>query len=225
MAHIPIKKSVSWGLLWLPGTSLDCSGEEQCIGIYVKTHYCTLLRCIAHGCLHHKERPFLGHRNVHVEDTLSVSRLYVGPTRIIQGLLFVSEGTAFGGTPYGATIFVRGVPNCARCLHASAATGAFGGAPHGAAILVRGVPKWARVRHSGAATLAFGEAPYGATIFVRAVPKRGAAMRALPLWPSMELPMGPRKCEGRAVLGKEDACDRGHWGLRWSSLRGYEALC
>ena len=52
-------------------------------------------------------------------------------------------------------------------LHANAATGAFGGAPYGATILVRGAPKWG-----------------------------GAAMRTLPLEPSVELPRGP----GNAVL-------------------------
>ena len=43
------------------------------------------------------------------------------------------------------------------------ATGAFGGAPHGATILMRGAPEWG-----------------------------GAAMRTLPLGPSVELPMGSR---------------------------------
>ena len=51
--------------------------------------------------------------------------------------------------------------------------------------------------------------------------------------------MGPRKCEGCAVLSKENAvlgmpkrkcggrgnaCGLGHWGLRWNSLWGYETL-
>ena len=76
----------------------------------------------------------------------------------------VSAATgAFGGAPYGATNRVMGVPGCVAGTHVSAATGAFGGAPHGATNRVRGVPKWG-----------------------------GAAMRPVPLGPSVELPMGPR---------------------------------
>ena len=48
-------------------------------------------------------------------------------------------------------------------MHAGPATGAFGGAPYGGTKRVRGVPKWTRVR-----------------------------MRALPLGPLVELPLGPR---------------------------------
>ena len=50
-----------------------------------------------------------------------------------------------------------------RCCHANFPTGAFGGAPYVATKRLRGVPKW-----------------------------RGGGMRALPLGPSVELPMGPR---------------------------------
>ena len=51
----------------------------------------------------------------------------------------------------------------------------------------------ARGRHANPAIGAFGGAPYGATILVRGVPKwPEAAMRTLPLAPSVELPMGPR---------------------------------
>ena len=42
-------------------------------------------------------------------------------------------------------------------------------------------------------------------------------MRAPPLEPSVELPMGPRN----AVLGGGDACGP-HWGLPWSSTWGHE---
>eukprot|EP00959_Pyramimonas_sp_CCMP1952_P154544 3232919-Pyramimonas_sp.AAC.1 len=35
-----------------------------------------------------------------------------------------------------------------------------------------------------------------------------------------EFPMAPRS----AVLGEGDACERCHWGLRWSSLWGHETL-
>ena len=77
--------------------------------------------------------------------------------------------------------------------HVDTATGAFGGAPYGATKRVRGAPKWAWGRHANAATGAFGGDPYGATILVRGVPKwPEAAMRTLPLAPSVALPMGPR---------------------------------
>eukprot|EP00959_Pyramimonas_sp_CCMP1952_P405017 8488426-Pyramimonas_sp.AAC.1 len=42
-------------------------------------------------------------------------------------------------------------------------------------------------------------------------------MRTSPLGPSVELPMGPQN----AVLGGADACERCHWGLRYSSLLGH----
>eukprot|EP00959_Pyramimonas_sp_CCMP1952_P231792 4844439-Pyramimonas_sp.AAC.1 len=45
-------------------------------------------------------------------------------------------------------------------------------------------------------------------------------MRAVPLGPSVELPMGPRS----AALGGGTACGLCHWDLRWSSLWGHEAL-
>eukprot|EP00959_Pyramimonas_sp_CCMP1952_P285061 5960342-Pyramimonas_sp.AAC.1 len=45
-------------------------------------------------------------------------------------------------------------------------------------------------------------------------------MRTEPLGPSVELPLGPRN----AVLGEGDARGLRHWGLRWSSLWGHEAL-
>ena len=60
-------------------------------------------------------------------------------------------------------------------------------------ILVRGVPKRAGGRHANPVAGAFRRAPCGATILVRGVPKwPEAAMRTLPLGPSVELPMGPR---------------------------------
>ena len=43
-------------------------------------------------------------------------------------------------------------------------------------------------------------------------------MRAAPLGPSVELPMGPRN----DVPGGGDACGLHHWDLRWSSLWGHE---
>ena len=77
--------------------------------------------------------------------------------------------------------------------HARSATGAFGGAPYGATKRVRGVPKWMGGRHARFATGDFGGAPYGATKRVRGVPEWGGyAMRAAPLGPEVELPMGPR---------------------------------
>ena len=52
---------------------------------------------------------------------------------------------------------------------------------------------WVWRTHAGTPTGAFGEAPDGATVLVRGVPTGGgAAMRTLPLGPSVELPMGPR---------------------------------
>ena len=109
-----------------------------------------------------------------------------------------------------------------RGRHANFATEAFGGAPYWATKRVRGAPTWGgavmrtlplglsvelptgpdpregcaemgRGRHADPATGAFGGAPYWATNRVRGAPKwGGAAMRALPLGPSVELPMGPR---------------------------------
>eukprot|EP00959_Pyramimonas_sp_CCMP1952_P392400 8222690-Pyramimonas_sp.AAC.1 len=71
--------------------------------------------------------------------------------------------------------------------------------------------------HASAATGVFGGAHHGAT-------KRcngwGSRMREQPLGPSLELPMGPLN----AVLGKRDACENRHWGLRWSPLWGHETL-
>eukprot|EP00959_Pyramimonas_sp_CCMP1952_P208254 4356480-Pyramimonas_sp.AAC.1 len=45
-------------------------------------------------------------------------------------------------------------------------------------------------------------------------------MRAVPLGPSVELPIG------HEILFwvVRDPCGRWHWDLRWSSLWGYEAL-
>eukprot|EP00959_Pyramimonas_sp_CCMP1952_P446757 9354679-Pyramimonas_sp.AAC.1 len=42
-----------------------------------------------------------------------------------------------------------------------------------------------------------------------------------PLGQSVELPVGPR----HAVLSWKCARGRRHWGIRWSSLWGHEALC
>ena len=33
-------------------------------------------------------------------------------------------------------------------------------------------------------------------------------------------PWGHEACAGRAAIGGGDACERRHWGLRWSSLWG-----
>ena len=43
-------------------------------------------------------------------------------------------------------------------------------------------------------------------------------MRTQPLWPSVELPMGPRN----PVLRGGDACGHPYWDLRWSYLWGHE---
>eukprot|EP00959_Pyramimonas_sp_CCMP1952_P383470 8035570-Pyramimonas_sp.AAC.1 len=59
-----------------------------------------------------------------------------------------------------------------------AATGALGGAPYGATKHVRGEPYWARV-----------------------------AIRTQPLAPSVELPMGPRDCEGCARMDLRNHAD------------------
>ena len=112
-----------------------------------------------------------------------------------------------------------------RC-HADPPTGAFGGAPYGATNRVRGVPKWqcwVEETHVGPPTGAFGGAPYGATERVRGEPKRvGNRMWTLPLGPSVELPRGHEPCEECAEMVGAAACERCHWGLRWSSLGGHE---
>ena len=77
------------------------------------------------------------------------------------------------------------------------ATGAYGGAPYGVTKRERGLPKKDPIHHVNPATGAFGGAPYGATKRVRGVPKL--------------------TCGGRGA-----ACERTHWGLRWSSLWGRE---
>ena len=80
-----------------------------------------------------------------------------------------------------------------------------------------------RGRNANPATEAFGGAPYGATNRVKGAPKwGGAAMRALPLWPSVELPMGPRTVSGVRQNGAGPQCEPCHWDLRWSSLWGHE---
>ena len=102
-----------------------------------------------------------------------------------------------GGAPYGATNRVRGVPKW----------GSMGGAdacehPHWglrwSSLWGHEPSEWCakmgRSPHANPATGAFGGAPYGATNRVRGAPKwGGAAMRTLPLGPSVEPPMGPRK--------------------------------
>eukprot|EP00959_Pyramimonas_sp_CCMP1952_P278823 5829934-Pyramimonas_sp.AAC.1 len=45
-------------------------------------------------------------------------------------------------------------------------------------------------------------------------------MPAPRMGPSVLLPVGPRN----AVLGVADACAHPHWGLRWSSVWGHEAM-
>eukprot|EP00959_Pyramimonas_sp_CCMP1952_P425206 8906590-Pyramimonas_sp.AAC.1 len=42
-----------------------------------------------------------------------------------------------------------------------------------------------------------------------------------PLGPLVELPMGTRGAAQRGC----PACERSHWGFRWSSLCGHDALC
>ena len=125
----------------------------------------------------------------------------------------------FGGAPSGATKRVRCVPKWVARTYANCATGTFGGAPSGATKRVRGVPKWARSRMQSrplGPSWAFGGVPYGAT---KRCPGLGKRMRAPPLGPSVELPMGPRN----AALGEGTACELRHWDLWWSSLRGHEA--
>ena len=72
-----------------------------------------------------------------------------------------------------------------RGRHANPATGAFGGAPCGATILVRGVPKWG-----------------------------GAAMRTLPLRPSVEFPLGHKRVRDvpKNVVGKHAGPGTGAFG-------------
>eukprot|EP00959_Pyramimonas_sp_CCMP1952_P410211 8597033-Pyramimonas_sp.AAC.1 len=48
----------------------------------------------------------------------------------------------------------------------------------------------------------------------------GGSQRTPPLGPSVELPMWPR----RAALGGGTARECNHWGRRWSSPSGHEAL-
>eukprot|EP00959_Pyramimonas_sp_CCMP1952_P086503 1809446-Pyramimonas_sp.AAC.1 len=69
-------------------------------------------------------------------------------------------GGAFGGTPYGATQRLKGVPNWSRWAHASAGIWASGGASNEATKRVRGVPKCVRRAHANADIWAFGEAPH-----------------------------------------------------------------
>ena len=52
--------------------------------------------------------------------------------------------------------------------------------------------------------------------------QRRGRMRTRPLGPSVELPKGHEPCEGCAKFGAADACERGRWGLRWSSLWGHD---
>eukprot|EP00959_Pyramimonas_sp_CCMP1952_P304122 6365143-Pyramimonas_sp.AAC.1 len=80
-----------------------------------------------------------------------------------------------------------------RGRHANFATGAFGGAPDGATKRVRSAPKWVLGHRANPASGAFGGALPGAPKHVRGVPEwGGAAMRTLPLGPSVEPPMRPR---------------------------------
>ena len=79
-------------------------------------------------------------------------------------------------------------------------------------------PCWVWRTHAGTPTGAFGGAPYGAT---KRCAGCGGRMRAPPLGPSVELPMGPRN----AVLGGGDACAPPYLDLRWSSLWVHETLC
>ena len=48
-------------------------------------------------------------------------------------------------------------------MHAGCATGTFGGTPYGATKRVRGVPVWVGGTHAGSATGTLGGAPHGAT--------------------------------------------------------------
>ena len=72
-----------------------------------------------------------------------------------------------------------------------------------AAPFTRALSKWARVRRS-------------VSKWAR------VCMRALPLGPSVELPMGVRNVRGVCQSVPEYACGPCHWGLRWSSLWGHE---
>ena len=84
-------------------------------------------------------------------------------------------------------------------------------APYAATKCVRGVPKCGRRRHASAATGVFGGTPYGDTVHVKGVPGcGGAAMRALPLEPSVGLPLGHGAREGCAKMGAAPPCERGH---------------
>ena len=66
-------------------------------------------------------------------------------------------------------------------------------------------------------------APYGATILVRGVPKRTRSpIRMRPLGPSAKLPIGPQSSRGACRNRHGHARERGHWGLRWSSLWGLD---
>eukprot|EP00959_Pyramimonas_sp_CCMP1952_P327484 6855591-Pyramimonas_sp.AAC.1 len=48
-------------------------------------------------------------------------------------------------------------------------------------------------------------------------------MRPQPLGPSVDLfSWGHEACEGCAEIGGGTACERSHWGLRWSSQWGHE---
>eukprot|EP00959_Pyramimonas_sp_CCMP1952_P363222 7606307-Pyramimonas_sp.AAC.1 len=67
-----------------------------------------------------------------------------------------------------------------------------------------------RETHPDCATETRGEAPYVAT---KRCTGCGRRMRAAPLGPSVELPMGPRN----AVLGGGDACGLRYWDRQWSS--------
>eukprot|EP00959_Pyramimonas_sp_CCMP1952_P187181 3914233-Pyramimonas_sp.AAC.1 len=69
--------------------------------------------------------------------------------------------------------------------------------------------------HRQRASGVFGRAPLGAT---KSYSGRGRRMRAPPLRPSVELPMGPR----HAAVGGGNACE--HPGLQWSTLWGHEKL-
>ena len=87
-----------------------------------------------------------------------------------EGCAEMGAGKACGRSHWGLRwSFLWGHETCEGCAkmgwrrHARSATGAFGGAPYGATKRVRGVPEWGWNR-----------------------------MRAQPLEPSVELPMGPR---------------------------------
>ena len=96
---------------------------------------------------------------------------------------------------------------------------------YGATKRVRGVPNWVAGTHVSAATGVFGGAPYGATKRVRGVPRwvgGGDACERRHWGLRWSFPWGHETCAGCAGMGGGEACEPCHWRLRWSSLWGHE---